>query len=114
MSAKRSRAHLRALVERAAEDVHDLSRRGLRLIVDDVEAHGRPPRRLVVRATLHFLTAGAPFCCTEPGCHLGADLRGPEIGDHVRRAMGVEHAVAVEFQDLGALLHAAVRIGDGS
>jgi hypothetical protein len=95
---KRSQHELKRLVEQAVSDVCGLPRPGLWFCVDVVEPHGRPPERLKVWATLHFLPEGSPFCCGESGCHLG--LRGEilrEVGEHIRRTMGLRQEVSVDF-----------------
>ena len=94
----RSQRELARLVEAAVTEICQLPRERFWFVVKNVVAHGHPPERLEVWATLHFLTAGSPFCCGEPGCHMG--LRGERlerVGDHVRRAMGLEQRVTVEF-----------------
>src|SRR5215203_1472398 len=98
MTRKRSEAELRRLVAAAVADVCRLPRPGLWLSVDCVEALGRPPDRLRVWATLHFLPAGSPFCCGEPMCHLGLfGDRAAAVGDRVRRPMGLRQPVEVDF-----------------
>ena len=62
---------LRLLIEQIVADECRLSARGLAFLVDVVEVFGRPPERLRVWGTLHFLPLGSPFCCCEPQCHLG-------------------------------------------
>ena len=103
--AKRSEHELKRLVEAAVADVCGLPRPGLWFGVEAVESFGHPPSYLRVWATLHFLPSGAPFCCTEPGCHLvpfGERLA--EVGEHVRRAMRLEQSVTVELGD-GIAVH---------
>jgi hypothetical protein len=97
---KRSQHELKRLVEQAVSEVCGLPRRGLWLCVDTVTPRGRPPKTIKVWATLHFLPEGSPFCCGEPGCHLGLmgdKLR--EICEHMRKAMGLQHEVLVDFGD---------------
>ena len=99
-SSKRSQAEFRRLVEAAIGEVCGLPRAGLWFGVDQVEPLGRPPHELRVWATLHFLPEGSPFCCGEPGCHLGLfGDRLAEVADHVRRAMALKQPIAVEFGD---------------
>ena len=107
---KRSDAELRRLVEAAVNEVCSMPRPGLRFGVDGVEASGEPPERLRVWATLHFLAEGSPFCCGEPGCHLGLfGERLDAVGDHVRRAMRRRSPVSVEFHNrIGVSYHAGV------
>jgi hypothetical protein len=101
---------MKRLVEAAVAEVCQLPRPGLWFCVDDLEASGNPPERVKVWATLHFLPDGSPFCCGEPGCHLG--IRGERlsgIGDHVRRAMGLRQVATVDFGDrVAANYHAGV------
>jgi hypothetical protein len=101
MADQRSNHELARLIERAVADVCELPRPGLWFCVDEVLAYGRPPKRLEVWATLHFLPEGSPFCCGEPGCHLG--LSAPdilqEIGEHLRQAMNLRQEVNVDFGD---------------
>jgi hypothetical protein len=110
MPGKRSQHELKRLVEQAVCEVCGLPRPGLWFCVDDVESRAHPPERLRVWATLHFLPEGSPFCCGEPGCHLGfsgESLR--EVGDRIRRAMGLRQAVAVNFgQRVGVHYHPGV------
>jgi hypothetical protein len=110
MATRRSRHELRRLVEEAVAEVCGLPRPGLWFCVDEIEPSGWPPERLRVWATLHFLPAGSPFCCGEPGCHLGLfGERETQVGDHVRRAMGLEQPVRVEFADrIGVRYHPGV------
>jgi hypothetical protein len=98
MSGKRSQAELRRLIGAAVDAVCRLPRSALWLCITRVEAAGKPPSILRVWATLHFLPTGSPFCCGEPGCHLGlSGERLAEVGDHIRRAMRLRQPVAVEF-----------------
>src|SRR5215203_6142935 len=90
---KRSDHELKRLVEEAIGEVCGLRSRGLWLSVERVESSGRPPERLKVWATLHFLPAGSPFCCGQPGCQLGLAARGERIGEWVRQAMHLRQAV---------------------
>src|SRR5262249_44738156 len=89
-----SKHEVKRLVELAVADACNLPRPGLWFCVDEVEAFGSPPCRLRVWATLHFLAEGLPFCCGEPGCHLGMfGERLERIGASVRNAMGLKHDV---------------------
>jgi hypothetical protein len=100
MPDKRSQHYLKHLVERAVADVCGLPRPGLWFCVDEVQACGRPPERLIVWANLHFLPAGSPFCCGEPGCHLFLfGERADQVGEHVRHAMHLRQRVTVDFGD---------------
>ena len=110
METKQSQCELKRLVEDAVSTVCRLPRRGLWLCVDHVQTLGRPPDDLRVWATLHFLPTGSPFCCGEPNCHLGLfGERLVEVGDHIRRAMGVRQIVTVEFRNrIGVQYHAGV------
>jgi hypothetical protein len=110
MSAKRSQQQLKRLVEKAVAEVCCLPRPGLWFCVDAVEVQGRPPARLTVWATLHFLPEGSPFCCGEPGCHLGLfGERLTQIADHLRRAMHLRQPLLVEFGDgVAANYHAGI------
>ena len=92
---KHSQHELRRLVEQAVADICGLPRPGLYFCVDEVEVHGRPPERLKVWATLHFLPEGSPFCCGEPGCHLGNCAQ--PVSEHVRRMMHLRQDLTVEF-----------------
>jgi hypothetical protein len=107
---KRSEAELRRLVADAVAEACGLPLPGLWLSVDAVQASGHPPDLLRVWSTLHFLPAGSPFCCGEPGCHLGLfGDRLAAVGDHVCRAMGLRQPVAVEFGDrIGVRYHPGV------
>jgi hypothetical protein len=110
MSEKRSEHELKALIERAVRDVCGLPRPGLWFCADAVETRGRPPEHLSVRATLHFLPEGAPFCCGEPQCHLGLfGERLDDVADHIRRAMHLKQDLTVEFGDgIGVSYHDGV------
>jgi hypothetical protein len=97
-SRKRSDQALKALVENVVEEVCGLRARGLLFHVDEVEALGRPPERIAVWATLHFTPAGSPFCCGEPGCHLGLmGERLAEVQDRIGGAMGLRQTVILEI-----------------
>ncbi|MBI4600908.1 MAG: hypothetical protein HY721_03010 [Planctomycetes bacterium] len=115
MVGKRSQHELRRLVEHAVADVCGLPRPGLWFCVDKVEARGQPPERLTVWATLHFLPEGSPFCCGEPGCHLGlCGERAQQVSEHVRRAMHRRQRLSVDFDDrIGVDYHAGVTFHDG-
>lgn len=112
MPQKRSQHELKRLVEEAVAVECDLPRLGLWFCVDAVEAQGRPPARFRVWATLHFVPVGSPFCCGEPGCHLG--LFGElleRVGDRIRRSMGLTQPVAVEFTGgIGTCYHSGVQL----
>jgi len=108
-TSKRSGYELKRLIEDAVRTECGLDDSRLQFIVDEVEASGRPPDRLRVWATLHFLPAGSPFCCGEPGCHLGlSGERLEEVADHIRRAMGIEQTIVIDFGK-----RIAVRYHDG-
>lgn len=115
MSAKRSQHELKRLVEEAIAAMCDLPRPGLWLCVDAVEASGQPPERLRVWATLHFLPGGSPFCCGEPGCHLGLwGGRLVQVADHIRRAMHLRQPLKVELSgQVRVNYHAAVKFNVG-
>ena len=114
MSSKRSQHELKRLVERAATVVWGLPRPGLWFCVEQVVAHGHPPEALDVWAVLHFLPDGSPFCCGEPGCHLGFDEDSCDgIGDEIRREMHLRHSIAVSFTHLGASFHPGVEFHYG-
>lgn len=100
MNDKRSEHELKRLVEEAVAEACRLPRPGLWFCVDRVESVGQPPEQLKVWATLHFLREGAPFCCGEPGCHLGLSVdRLDAVGEHIRRAMHLQQDVTVDFGD---------------
>ncbi len=106
---KRSRCELTRLVEQAITEICGLPLPGLWFCVDAVEALGRPPHRFAVWATLHLHPEGSPFCCGEPGCHLGLMTeRLHAVGDHLRRALRLRHEVEVDLTD-----HIAVRCHPG-
>ena len=115
MSAKRSQHELSRLVESAVADTCRLPRLGLWFCVDVVEASGRIPHQFEVRATLHFLPAGSPFCCGEPGCHLGLcdEDRVAEVGEHIRRAMHLRQTVMVKFRRITVNYHPGVDFHHG-
>ncbi|WZO97889.1 hypothetical protein EP7_004941 [Isosphaeraceae bacterium EP7] len=113
MPEKRSQHEFKRLVELAVADTCNLPRPGLWFCSDEVEAIGRPLDRLKVRATLHFLPAGSPFCCGEPGCHLGFGELSEGIGDHIRRAMRLRQALTVDFGQIGVNVHPGVRLTYG-
>ena len=98
MPGKQSQHELKRLVEQAVSVVCGTLRPGLWFCVDEVESRGHPPEGLKVWATLHFLPEGSPFCCGKPGCHLGlSGDRLREVGDRIRRAMGLRQEVSVDF-----------------
>lgn len=106
---KRSHHELKRLIEEAVSEQCDLRARGLWLCVDDLEVVGHPPSQIRVWATLHFLPTGSPFCCGEPGCHLGLPERLPAINDHLRRSMGMTQPVTVDFgEDVAVCYHEGV------
>jgi len=110
MIPKRAKHEMKRLVESAVAETCELRRPGLWFCVDDVDVIGNPPERVKVWSTLHFLPTGSPLCCGEPNCHLGVlGERLAEIGDHVRRAMGLRQAVCVDFGDrIAANYHGGV------
>jgi hypothetical protein len=106
---KRSKGELKRLVEEAVAVACGLPRPGLWFGVEELETSGSPTEYIRVWATLHFTAEGSPFCCGEPQCHLGLFAeRLAEIGDQVRRAMGLRQAVSVEFVHIGVQYHAGV------
>jgi hypothetical protein len=108
-SLKRSRHHLKHLVEAVVAEEFKLSSRGLAFLVDELEAAGRPPKRLKVWATLHFLPLGSPFCCSEPHCHVPLFAeRLDRVNDALRRRMGLRQEVSIEFVAIGCAPHADV------
>ncbi len=115
---RRSEHELKRLVEEAVSDACDLDRARLAFHVDAVEVRGRPPERLIVWATLHFLAGGGPFCCGETGCHLALRERHDEINERVRRSMGLRDEVVVDLDDarIGVSYHdgVAFRVDDAT
>lgn len=107
---KRSKYELKRLVENAVVEECRLEGRGLWFCVDELEVSGHPPERIKVWATLHFLPEGSPFCCGEPDCELGTfqQKRLQRIGDHVRRAMGLEQPIVVDIANVGTNCHEGV------
>jgi hypothetical protein len=97
-SAKRSRHHLKHLLEAIIAEDFKLAARGLAFFVDEIEVFGSPPEQLKVWATLHFLPLGSPFCCCEPLCHVpffGAHR--DRVNDAVRRQMELQQDVLIKF-----------------
>ena len=112
-SLKRSRYHLKQLLQTVVADEFNLRSRGLCLFVDELEAFGRPPERLKVWATLHFLPLGSPFCCDEPLCHVplwGEYL--DRVNDAIRRAAGIVQMVSAEFSVNSSSAHPGVEFDD--
>ena len=111
---KRSKGELKRLVIVAVERVCRVPRSGLLLNIDEIESSGSPPSSIRAWATLHFTKEGSPFCCGEPACHLCLTEDSlEEIGDEVRRAMGLRQRVDVQFASLGVLYHDGVSFGYG-
>jgi hypothetical protein len=103
--------NLKRLVEQAVAAVCGLPRPGFWFCVDQVMTRGRPPDRLQVWATLHFLPSGSPFSCGEPGCHLWLfGERLVQVADHVRRAMHLRQPLDIEFVEVGVNYHAGVQL----
>src|SRR5438309_1479559 len=104
---KRFNRRLMRLIEQAVAEACNLPGPGFWFCLDEVEVTGSPPYRLRVWATLHFFGEGSPFCCGEPECHLvvfGERLKA--VGESVRRAMGLQIDVAVEFDErIGVSYH---------
>jgi hypothetical protein len=111
---KRSEHELKRLIEEAIAHECGLPRPGLWFCIDHIDMHGKPPEQIGIAATLHFLPAGAPFCCGEPGCHLG--LFGPRlsaVGEHVRLAMGLTHQITIELQsEIRVVYHPGVTFNE--
>lgn len=85
-------------IEATVAEVCQLDGRGLWFGVDQVEVIGRPIERIKVWATLRFLIEGSPFCCGEPGCHLGLfGDRLAEINEHLSSELRLENTAMVEF-----------------
>jgi hypothetical protein len=115
MHSKRSKHEMKRLVESAVAEACRFPRPGLWFCVDEIDVIGNLPERLQVWATLHFLPTGSPFCCGEPGCHLAIwQERSADIGDHLRRAMGLRQTVTVDFGERIAVnYHAGVEFNHG-
>ena len=108
-SRKRSEHELKGLVERAVTEVCGLDGSRLAFHVQAVETSGDPLSAIKVWSVLHFLAAGSPYCCGEPGCHLGLyGASGREVSARVRRAMRLEQALEIDFGD-----RVAVQYHDG-
>ncbi|MFI5380611.1 MAG: hypothetical protein ACHRHE_15040 [Tepidisphaerales bacterium] len=104
-SSKRSRHHLKHLIEEIVATECRLAERGLAFIIDEIEVVGAPPQRLKVWATLHFLPLGSPFCCREPGCHLFLYVdRLERVNGALRRRLGLRQYVTIEFVDFGTVV----------
>jgi hypothetical protein len=112
-SSKRSRHHLKELVESAVADEYDLRRRGLFFVVDEIKVSGDPPNHLQVWATLHFLPLGSPFCCCETSCHVPLYAHFLErLNDIVRRRMKLQQSITLEFVAIGQTIHDGVEFDD--
>ena len=97
---KESMADIRQAVEQAVTDTCQLSNRGLWFCVNEVHLVGDPLSRIDVSATLHFRVSGSPFCCGEPGCHLGLfKERLDEVSGRVRKTLNLHKHVSVAFDD---------------
>ncbi len=91
---------IKRAIEVAVAEVCQLPGRGLWFAVDQVEVKGRPAERIRVWATLRFLIEGSPFCCGEPGCHLGLiGDRLAEINARLRSELRLGNQAVVEFGD---------------
>lgn len=96
---KRSRHEFKRLVENAVNDVCRLPRPGLFFCVSEFFTKGFPIEEIHVLAALHFTSEGSPFCCGEPLCFLSCgDSWLEDIGNHVRRAMNLQHSLTVELE----------------
>jgi hypothetical protein len=97
-SVKRSHHHLKELIEALVRDEFNLQSRGLSFVVDEQTASGKPPRHIKVWATLHYLPAGSPFCCTQPDCQLSLfGERLDILSDGLRHMMGIRQSLSLEF-----------------
>lgn len=106
---KRSKHHLKRLIEAVVEDECRFTPRGLLFLVDELEVAGHPPARIKVWGTLHFQPLGSPFCCLEPGCHLGLYAgRLDSIRDAVRRKLNLQQRVEVEFVGIRCMVASGV------
>jgi hypothetical protein len=62
-------------------------------------------RQITVQLGLRFLP-GSPFCCMEPGCHLGLfDLR--EIGMNLARGVGLPASAELVIENIESLTEGA-------
>src|SRR5689334_11227813 len=100
MDERERQAELRRLVTQVVCEICGIARRGLWFCVDHVEEVGKPTERLRVWATLHFLVGGSPYCCGEPGCHLGLfGERLVQVTKRLKRELNVRQHLVVEFVD---------------
>jgi hypothetical protein len=76
---KESKRKLLRLLEETISEECKFPRPGLFLNINEIEPIGHPLEKIFVWATLHFTVEGSPFCCGEPGCHLGL------FGERLRR-----------------------------
>ena len=112
-SVKRSRHHLKHIVEEVIAEEFKLVIRGLALFVDEIEVGGRPPERFRVWATLHFLPLGSPFCCCEPDCHVPLfGERLDRLNDAIRRQMGLQQEISIEFVSIQPSTVTGVKFDD--
>lgn len=110
---KRSKHHLKFLIESLIAEEFKLRQRGIAFIVDELEVTGHPPERIKVWATVHFLALGSPFCCCEPECHVPLFAEGVNrISDAIRRRMQLRQAVSLRFVAVDATAHADVEFDD--
>lgn len=65
-----------------------------------------------VWSTLHFLGKDTPYCCMEPGCHLGLFCGAPTIRDVMCRKLKINPSVELEFVDMAAYVHASAKFED--
>lgn len=88
----------------------DLPRHGLRFLVNHVETEGDPPQKFRVWATLQFLASDSPFCCGEPGCHLGLFAERLQlVAEHLSSEIGLGSPVSLDFVgDIGVNYHQGV------
>ena len=93
-------SRIKRAIETTVIEVCRLRGRGLWFAVDQVEIIGRPVERIRVWATLRFLPEGSPFCCGEPGCHLGLfGDRLAEVTERLSSELGLSDQPVMEFGD---------------
>lgn len=105
MIVEAAKRKLKRVIEDAVNGVVGGPLSGRDFVVNEVEE--LQEGRIHIRSTLHFYQREEPYCCGEPGCHLGLHIleRCTVLVDCVTRELNLTENLQLEFAETEAVYH---------